>query len=65
MIVIGDDFKWGDAIKYFENLDNLISLMRSNEDFVSKYRIKYSTANEYYDAVKICDFPLSKTMDID
>lgn len=35
MVVMGDDFMWGHAADNYKNLDNLITLMNSNPDFVS------------------------------
>ena len=60
MIILGSDFAWKDAGYDYENLDKLIKLMRSKSEFAKDYNIKYSTPNEYYDAIKHCSFPTSK-----
>lgn len=59
-IILGADFRWESALYEFYNLDNLIKLASNTYSFSSKYKIRYSTPNEYWDAIKHCNFQVSK-----
>ena len=45
----------------FNTFDKVLQSMNSDAEINKKYVFKYSTPNEYYDAVKKCHFTLSKT----
>ena len=49
LISCGDDFEWSDSEKLFYSLDRLIDDINAENGPI---KLKYSTANEYFDAVK-------------
>ena len=55
-MIIGSDFAWENAHFLFYNYDNMIKMMRDNESFSKKYKIKYSSPIEYYNEIKHCHF---------
>ena len=49
-VVFGDDFKFVNALWYYEDLDKMINYM--NENYSEKYHFKYSTPSDYIDALQ-------------
>lgn len=49
LILLGNDFGYRNGIRYFSYSDDMIEYM--NKHFSDKYTFKYSTVEEYLDAV--------------